>query len=143
VGILAWIVLGLAAGLIANMLIPGRRSQGLIITCLIGVAGALLGGLAGHQVVPHPQPAGILQPVHLADGHRRGGRIAARLPPGHGPVVPPVRPVCAPLTGISAAREGIRRDGVREHDGVVAARRPSAGGRDIFSRKQVVPCQPR
>jgi uncharacterized membrane protein YeaQ/YmgE (transglycosylase-associated protein family) len=44
VGILAWIVLGLVAGLIANMLIPGRRSQGLIITCLIGVAGALLGG---------------------------------------------------------------------------------------------------
>ena len=43
-GILAWIVLGLAAGLIANMLIPGRRSQGLIITCLIGIAGALLGG---------------------------------------------------------------------------------------------------
>jgi uncharacterized membrane protein YeaQ/YmgE (transglycosylase-associated protein family) len=43
-GIIAWIVLGLAAGLIANMLIPGRRSQGLILTCLIGVAGALLGG---------------------------------------------------------------------------------------------------
>jgi uncharacterized membrane protein YeaQ/YmgE (transglycosylase-associated protein family) len=43
-GILAWIVLGLAAGLIANMFIPGRRSQGLIITCLIGIAGALLGG---------------------------------------------------------------------------------------------------
>jgi len=43
-GIIAWIVLGLAAGLIANMLIPGRRQQGLIITCLIGVAGALLGG---------------------------------------------------------------------------------------------------
>jgi uncharacterized membrane protein YeaQ/YmgE (transglycosylase-associated protein family) len=44
VGIIAWIVLGLVAGLIANMLIPGRRQQGLIITCLIGVAGALLGG---------------------------------------------------------------------------------------------------
>ena len=43
-GIIAWIVLGLAAGLIANMLIPGRRSQGLILTCLIGVAGALGGG---------------------------------------------------------------------------------------------------
>jgi uncharacterized membrane protein YeaQ/YmgE (transglycosylase-associated protein family) len=42
--IIAWIVLGLVAGLIANMLIPGRRQQGLIITCLIGVAGALLGG---------------------------------------------------------------------------------------------------
>ena len=43
-GIIAWIVLGLGAGLLGNMLIPGRRSQGLILTCLIGVAGALLGG---------------------------------------------------------------------------------------------------
>ena len=43
-GIIAWIVLGLAAGLLANMLIPGRRSQGLILTCLIGVVGALGGG---------------------------------------------------------------------------------------------------
>ena len=42
--IIAWIVLGLAAGLIANMLIPGRRQQGLILTCLIGIGGALLGG---------------------------------------------------------------------------------------------------
>ena len=42
--IIAWIVLGLAAGLLANMLIPGKRSQGLILTCLIGIAGALLGG---------------------------------------------------------------------------------------------------
>lgn len=42
--IIAWIVLGLGAGLIANMLIPGRRSQGLVITCVIGIAGALLGG---------------------------------------------------------------------------------------------------
>jgi len=41
---IAWIILGLGAGLIANMLIPGRRSQGLILTCLIGVAGALAGG---------------------------------------------------------------------------------------------------
>src|SRR5581483_11979016 len=43
-GIIAWIILGLGAGLLANMLIPGRRSQGLIITCLIGIAGALGGG---------------------------------------------------------------------------------------------------
>ncbi len=42
--IIAWIVLGLAAGLIANMLIPGRRQQGLILTCAIGIVGALLGG---------------------------------------------------------------------------------------------------
>ena len=43
-GIIGWIVLGLFAGLLANMLIPGRRSQGLMLTCVIGVAGALLGG---------------------------------------------------------------------------------------------------
>ena len=42
--IIAWIVLGLVAGLIANMLIPGRRQQGLILTCAIGIVGALLGG---------------------------------------------------------------------------------------------------
>jgi uncharacterized membrane protein YeaQ/YmgE (transglycosylase-associated protein family) len=49
-GIIAWIVLGLAAGLLANMLIPGRRSQGLILTCLIGVAGALGGGWAATKL---------------------------------------------------------------------------------------------
>src|SRR6476660_8101739 len=43
-GIIAWIVLGLGAGLLANMLIPGKRSQGIIITCVIGIVGALLGG---------------------------------------------------------------------------------------------------
>jgi uncharacterized membrane protein YeaQ/YmgE (transglycosylase-associated protein family) len=43
-GIIAWIILGLIAGLIANMLIPGKRQQGLILTCVIGIVGALLGG---------------------------------------------------------------------------------------------------
>jgi len=43
-GIIAWIVLGLAAGLLANMVIPGKRSQGLILTCVIGICGALGGG---------------------------------------------------------------------------------------------------
>jgi uncharacterized membrane protein YeaQ/YmgE (transglycosylase-associated protein family) len=42
--IIAWIVLGLVAGLLANLLIPGRRSQGLILTCVIGIVGALAGG---------------------------------------------------------------------------------------------------
>jgi uncharacterized membrane protein YeaQ/YmgE (transglycosylase-associated protein family) len=43
-GIIAWIILGLVAGLLANVLVPGRRSEGLILTCVIGIAGALLGG---------------------------------------------------------------------------------------------------
>ena len=49
-GIIAWIVLGLGAGLFANMAIPGRRSQGLILTCVIGVAGALGGGWAATEL---------------------------------------------------------------------------------------------
>jgi uncharacterized membrane protein YeaQ/YmgE (transglycosylase-associated protein family) len=49
-GVIAWIVLGLSAGLIAHMLIPARRSQDLIITCLIGVAGAVLGGWIATKV---------------------------------------------------------------------------------------------
>ena len=48
--IIAWIVLGLAASLLANMLIPGHRSEGLILTCLIGIAGALLGGWAATRI---------------------------------------------------------------------------------------------
>ena len=49
-GVIAWIVLGLGAGLLANMLIPGKRQQGLIITCLIGIAGALGGGWAATKI---------------------------------------------------------------------------------------------
>jgi uncharacterized membrane protein YeaQ/YmgE (transglycosylase-associated protein family) len=49
-GIIAWIVLGLGAGLLANMLVPGSRSQGLLVTCLIGVAGALGGGWAATEL---------------------------------------------------------------------------------------------
>jgi uncharacterized membrane protein YeaQ/YmgE (transglycosylase-associated protein family) len=49
-GIIAWIVLGLGAGLLANMLIPGKRQQGLILTCLIGVAGAIGGGWAATKL---------------------------------------------------------------------------------------------
>ena len=48
--IIAWIVLGLAAGLVANVLIPGKRAQGLIVTCLIGIAGALGGGWAATEL---------------------------------------------------------------------------------------------
>jgi uncharacterized membrane protein YeaQ/YmgE (transglycosylase-associated protein family) len=42
-GIIAWIVLGLIAGLVASRL-TGGRSQGLILTCIIGIIGALAGG---------------------------------------------------------------------------------------------------
>ena len=43
-GIIAWIVLGLLAGIIAKAVLPGSDPGGLILTTLLGVAGALLGG---------------------------------------------------------------------------------------------------
>ena len=43
-GIIGWIILGLLAGLIAKAILPGEDPGGIIITTLIGVAGALLGG---------------------------------------------------------------------------------------------------
>ncbi|OKI61756.1 GlsB/YeaQ/YmgE family stress response membrane protein [Streptomyces sp. MJM1172] len=46
-GIIAWIVIGLLAGIIAKALLPGRDPGGIIVTVLIGIAGALLGGWLG------------------------------------------------------------------------------------------------
>ena len=43
-GILSWIVFGLIAGVIARLLMPGRDPGGCIITMLLGVAGAFVGG---------------------------------------------------------------------------------------------------
>jgi uncharacterized membrane protein YeaQ/YmgE (transglycosylase-associated protein family) len=43
-GIIGWIVLGLLAGAIAKLVLPGKDPGGIIITMLIGIVGALLGG---------------------------------------------------------------------------------------------------
>lgn len=44
-GILGFIVLGLIAGAIAKLILPGDDPGGLIVTTLIGIAGAVIGGL--------------------------------------------------------------------------------------------------
>lgn len=46
-GMISWIVLGLIAGAIAKMLMPGRDPGGCIITILLGIGGAFLGGWIG------------------------------------------------------------------------------------------------
>ena len=43
-GIIGWILLGIVGGVIAKALLPGNDPGGLIITVLIGIVGALLGG---------------------------------------------------------------------------------------------------
>jgi uncharacterized membrane protein YeaQ/YmgE (transglycosylase-associated protein family) len=49
-GIIAWIVLGLLAGAIAKAILPGTQGGGWIITLLLGVVGALLGGFLGSAI---------------------------------------------------------------------------------------------
>lgn len=46
-GILAFIVIGLLAGLIARAIMPGNQSMGLVATTLLGMVGSLVGGLIG------------------------------------------------------------------------------------------------
>ena len=43
-GIISWVVFGLIAGVIAKLLMPGRDPGGCIITMLLGIAGAFVGG---------------------------------------------------------------------------------------------------
>jgi uncharacterized membrane protein YeaQ/YmgE (transglycosylase-associated protein family) len=49
-GIIGWIILGIFAGIIAKALLPGDDPGGIIVTPLIGVAGALLGGFVAKLV---------------------------------------------------------------------------------------------
>jgi uncharacterized membrane protein YeaQ/YmgE (transglycosylase-associated protein family) len=53
-GIISWIILGLLAGAIAKILLPGRDPGGLIGTTLIGVAGAFIGGWISARYLDRP-----------------------------------------------------------------------------------------
>lgn len=54
-GIIAFIVLGIVAGVIAKAIMPGDDPGGIIVTMLIGIAGALIGGfLAAALFDAHP-----------------------------------------------------------------------------------------
>lgn len=48
-GIIVWIIFGLLVGIVAKLLMPGRDPGGFIITVLLGVAGALVGGFIGRS----------------------------------------------------------------------------------------------
>lgn len=48
-GWLAWIIFGLIAGVLAKWLMPGKDPGGFIITILIGIAGAFVGGYLGNM----------------------------------------------------------------------------------------------
>ena len=61
IGILGWIVLGLVVGTVAKWImemLPGRNPHGFIVTILLGIAGALLGGFLARSLF-HMQVSGF------------------------------------------------------------------------------------
>ena len=61
-GILGWILFGLIVGAIAKLLMPGRDPGGIIVTMLLGIAGAVLGGFLGRALglYNEGEPAGFI-----------------------------------------------------------------------------------
>jgi uncharacterized membrane protein YeaQ/YmgE (transglycosylase-associated protein family) len=61
-GILGWIVFGLVVGALAKLLMPGRDPGGIIVTMLLGIVGAVLGGWIGRAMGLYgpEDPAGFL-----------------------------------------------------------------------------------
>jgi uncharacterized membrane protein YeaQ/YmgE (transglycosylase-associated protein family) len=53
-GIIGWIILGLIAGVIAKILLPGKDPGGLVGTTIIGIVGAFLGGWISARWLDHP-----------------------------------------------------------------------------------------
>ena len=78
-GIISWIILGLLAGAIAKILLPGRDPGGLIGTTLIGIAGAFIGGWISARFLDRPITNDSTTGP-LGRGHRRLARAADRLP---------------------------------------------------------------
>ena len=49
-GVIGWIVFGLIVGVIAKLVMPGRDPGGIVVTMVLGIAGALLGGWIGQAL---------------------------------------------------------------------------------------------
>jgi uncharacterized membrane protein YeaQ/YmgE (transglycosylase-associated protein family) len=49
-GVIGWIIFGLIVGAIAKLLMPGRDPGGIIVTMLLGIVGAVLGGFIGRAL---------------------------------------------------------------------------------------------
>jgi uncharacterized membrane protein YeaQ/YmgE (transglycosylase-associated protein family) len=67
VGVLAWILFGLLAGLVARIVTPGPHKLGCITTVAVGIFGAFLGGLIGQVILGEKVHFGFgLKPFALA-----------------------------------------------------------------------------
>jgi uncharacterized membrane protein YeaQ/YmgE (transglycosylase-associated protein family) len=62
ISILGWMLFGLIVGIIAKLIMPGRDPGGILVTMLIGVVGAVLGGFIGRAIGLYQpgEPAGFV-----------------------------------------------------------------------------------
>ena len=61
-GILGWVLFGLVVGIVAKFVMPGRDPGGIIITIILGIVGALIGGFIGQALNLYEpgEPAGFV-----------------------------------------------------------------------------------
>ena len=54
ISLLIWLVLGFLAGYLAKLIMPGRDSGGVILTTILGILGAVVGGFLGKYFFGYP-----------------------------------------------------------------------------------------
>ena len=83
-GVIGWIIFGLIVGIVAKFLMPGRDPGGFVITTVLGIVGAVLGGFLGRAVGWYGpnDPVGFLMAVLGAIVLLVGYRMVARRPRG-------------------------------------------------------------
>jgi uncharacterized membrane protein YeaQ/YmgE (transglycosylase-associated protein family) len=80
IAMLSWIVFGLIVGALAKLVMPGDDPGGIIVTILLGIAGAIVGGLIGRAMGLYgpDQAAGYLMSILGAIVLLAGYRMIAR-----------------------------------------------------------------
>jgi uncharacterized membrane protein YeaQ/YmgE (transglycosylase-associated protein family) len=63
--ILSIIVVGLIAGALARLLVPGRQNISILATILLGIVGSFVGGFLGYLIFGRDSSNGFLQPAGL------------------------------------------------------------------------------
>lgn len=96
--IISIVIVGLVAGALARLLVPGRQHLSIPMTIVLGIVGSFVGGFLGYLIFHHDSQKGFLQPSGIigsvigavivlliwmrVDGHSRngvGGRKGARV----------------------------------------------------------------
>jgi uncharacterized membrane protein YeaQ/YmgE (transglycosylase-associated protein family) len=88
--IITMIVVGLIAGALARLLVPGKQSMSILTTMVLGIVGSFVGGFLGYLIFHKDAAGGFLQPSGLIGSvigavivlliwTRVGGRSSARM----------------------------------------------------------------